>query len=60
MWYVGKGDEKRRKRRRFIINFDEMENSHLECGGGKRKKKYVICVYFNGKWLKDSSFFMLH
>jgi hypothetical protein len=44
MWYVGKGDKKRRMRRRFIINFWEMENSHLECGGEEWRKKYVICV----------------
>jgi hypothetical protein len=48
VWYVGKRDRKRRmrmrRRRRKIINFWEMENFHLKCGGEEWKNKYVLCV----------------
>jgi hypothetical protein len=39
---VGKGGKK--ERRRFIKNFWEMENFHLECEGEEGKKIIIICV----------------
>jgi hypothetical protein len=51
---VGKGD--RRKRRRFIRDFWEMENFHFECEGKEWIKKYYFVCDFNGRWLKDLSF----
>jgi hypothetical protein len=43
VWYVGKGD-RRRKSRRFIRNFWGVEKIYLECGKEESKKKYVLCV----------------
>jgi hypothetical protein len=45
----------RRKMRRFIRDFWEMEISHLECGREEWKNMYFVCD-FNGRWLMDSSF----
>jgi hypothetical protein len=54
VWYMGKRDRGRRRRRRFIRGGWKI----LTWSVGKRngeKNMYFVCD-FNGRWLKDSSF----